>query len=108
MINAPAPSRNPAMREAMRDLTQSLRSSDLTGARQAYAAILKNAPDGAQLTKGSDFADLGRALVQGDMTSAQASFKSMIQGRFGGGPVTPLPPVAQSARQVGTGVDLIA
>jgi hypothetical protein len=103
-----APQRSPAMREAMRDLTQSLKASDLAGARQAYAAILKNAPEGAQFPRGSEFAKIGRALVDGDIGAAQEAFKSMVQGRLDGRPVPPMPPVPQSASATGAGLDLIA
>lgn len=97
--------RNPAMREAMRDLTQSLKASDLDGARQAYAAILKNAPEGAQFPRGSDFADLGRALLRGDMPAAQAAFRSMLADKR---PAPPLPPTPVPDGQVGSQLDVIA
>jgi hypothetical protein len=105
---ATAPQRNPAMREAMRDLTQSLKASDLAGARQAYAAILKNAPEGAQFPRGSEFAKIGRALVEGDISAAQSAFRSMVQGRFDGRPVPPLPQSPQSASATSAGLDLVA
>lgn len=87
--------RSHPMREAMRDLRQSLKASDLDGARQAYASILKNAPEGAQFPRGTEFASLGRALATGDIAAAQQAFKNMVQGRLDGVPATPLPPVAE-------------
>lgn len=85
--------RNPAERQAFRDLAQALKASDLTAARQAYVAILKNAPEGAQFPRGSAFADVGRALAQGDVAGATAAFKSMVQGRLDGRPQQPPAPV---------------
>jgi hypothetical protein len=99
-----ASARNPAEREAVRDLTQALRASDLPAARQAYASILKNAPEGATFPKGSSFADLGKALVKGDMPAAQDAFKDMVRARLEGGPVVQLPPVAD-AQQAGGASD---
>lgn len=108
------PQRSPAMREAMRDLTQALKTSDLAGARQAYASILKNAPEGAQFPRGSEFANLGRALVSGDMATAQAAFKSMVQARLDARPGQPpqppgpMPVPPSSAGQPGGLLDLVA
>lgn len=78
------------MGEALRDLRQSLKASDLAGARQAYAAILKSAPEGAQFPRSSEFASLGRALATGDMAAAQQAFQNMWQNRLDDRPAPPL------------------
>jgi hypothetical protein len=114
-LSAPSPAtalgRTHPMREAMRDLRQALRSSDLDASREAYAAILKNAPEGAQFPRGTEFASIGRALATGDMAAAQQAFKNMFQGRIDAQPVTPMRPVADapaaSAPKV-AGIDIFA
>jgi len=54
------------------DLTKAVRTGDLDAARRAYRDIVKTAPDGATLTRGGAFAQLGQALVTGDPDSAKS------------------------------------
>ena len=56
---------SPALKEAWVDLTVALRNDDLEAAKKSYAAIVKNAPDDATLTRGSPFAQMGKALLKG-------------------------------------------
>lgn len=86
----PVPS---AQREAWNDLRRALRAGDLSAAGQAYAAIVKNAPDGATFPRGSAFADLGRALVSGNVGAAQEAFRTMQRARLPDGTPAPLPPL---------------
>jgi TolA-binding protein len=96
------PTRSPAQRDAFKALAQTLKSGDLDGAKQAYAAIVRNAPDGATWNSQSPFAQLGRQLVAGDMTGAQSTFTDMVNGqiqhRDRGAPVVPpvTPPTGSS------------
>lgn len=103
--------RSHPMREAMRDLRQSLKASDLDGARQAYASILKAAPEGARFPRGTEFASLGRALATGDMTAAQQAFENMLRGGVDRIPAPPVPPVADVPSADGpkvAGIDVFA
>lgn len=68
-----------ALGEDAKALVKSLRNDDLGGARQAYANIVKNAPEGATWPKGSAFADVGRALLLGDIPAARESFGEMLR-----------------------------
>jgi len=56
----------------IQDLTKAVRTGDLDAAKQAYRDIVKAAPDGATLTRGGAFAQLGRALATGDLDSARS------------------------------------
>lgn len=106
-----AAKRNPAERQAFRDLADALKASDVTAARQAYVAILKNAPDGTQFPRGTEFANVGRALIAGDIEGATTAFKSMVQGRVGSLPPLPVPPVSlppQAPGSPGALLDLMA
>ena len=77
-----APStRSPEQREAFKALAQTLGAGDLAGARQAYAAVVRNAPDGASWNSQSPFAQLGRQLVAGDVPAARSTFAEMIKGQ---------------------------
>jgi TolA-binding protein len=70
-------------RQAFGELAKSLRNGDLDAARQAFANVIRNAPEGASWPKGSPFADLGKALVRGDVDAARTAFASMVKGRAG-------------------------
>ena len=73
---------NPALKEAWQGLTKALKADDLDAARQSYAALIKNAPEGATFTKGSPFAQMGKALVTGDMAAAKTAFATMVRSRL--------------------------
>ena len=74
--------RSPEQRDAIKTFAQTLKSGDLDGAKQAYAAIVRNAPDGATWNSQSPFAQLGRQLVAGDVSGAQSTFAEMIKGQI--------------------------
>lgn len=88
--SAPAPSTPSPLQQARRDLASSLRSSDLDGARQAYADIIRNRPEGSSWKPDSDFAQIGKALVQGDIEAAKSAAADAIKGKIGQQP-GPLP-----------------
>ena len=83
---------NPTVKEAFKDLTQSLKAGDVDGARQAYATLIKNAPAGGVYNKDSPFAQMGKALISGDVDAAKQAYANMIRGQAGRGK-TDLPPV---------------
>lgn len=89
----------PALKEAWLGLTGALKNGDLDAAKQSYAAILKNAPDGASFTRGSPFAQLGKALLQGDLDAAKSAYATMVRNRLDGlggkPPPRPMPPESQ-------------
>jgi len=96
-------------RAALKDMSQALSSDDLGAARQAYAELARNAPAGATLQAGSPFAQLGKALLQGDLEGAKKVVASIgdrpLHGRI---PVpqapSPLPtPAAPSSIGGATG-----
>jgi hypothetical protein len=64
---------------AFRQLGNALKQGDVDGAKQAYASIVKNAPDGATWNPGSPFAALGKSLMSGDVQGAQAAMQQMVQ-----------------------------
>jgi hypothetical protein len=71
-------------RAAFGQMSQSMQSGDLSGARSAYASLVRNAPPGATMQPGSPFAQLGQALASGDMSSAQTAWSTMVQDRLNG------------------------
>lgn len=77
-LNLPAGS--PAGRQAMKDLTQALKAEDLGAARQAFVQVLKNAPEGATWKPDSGLAEVGRALMAGDVVAAKEAGKAALQG----------------------------
>ena len=83
-------------RQAFRDLGKSLKAGDLDGAKQAYASMVKNAPDGATWKSDSAFAQLGKALNSGDVSAAQDAFKSMVKGHVNGPVSQPVVPPSTS------------
>jgi hypothetical protein len=76
-----------AERTQFAELAKSLRSGDLDAAKQAYANVVRNAPEGKTWPTGSPFADLGKALVRGDVDAARTAFASMCKGKTGAPPV---------------------
>jgi hypothetical protein len=74
------PAGNPAGRQAMKDLTQALKTEDLGAARQAFVQVLKNAPEGATWKPDSGLAEVGRALLAGDVVAAKEAGKAALQG----------------------------
>lgn len=85
----------PALKEAWLGLTGALKNDDLEAAKKSFAAIVKNAPEDATLTRGSPFAQLGKALATGDMEAAKAAYATMVRNRVEGGgkpPPKPMPP----------------
>jgi hypothetical protein len=97
-----------AQREAWSDLRRALRADDLSAAGQAYASIIKNAPEGATFPRGSAFADLGKALIAGDSAAAKEAFRTMQRARLDGIPPAPLPPTPLPSTNAAGGVDLYA
>lgn len=90
---------NPALKEAWLGLTGALKNGDLEAAKKSYAELVKNAPEGATFTRGSPFAQLGRALMTGDMEAAKTAYATMVRNRFEGAggkpppkPMEPMPP----------------
>ena len=80
------------LREATRDLALALRNNDLAGAREAFVAVVKSAPDTAQWDPESSVAAVGRALLKGDLPAAQEAAKAGLAGlRDKGAPVSPDP-----------------
>jgi cytoskeletal protein RodZ len=99
---------NPALKEAWQGLAKALKSDDLDAARRSCAAPIKNAPEGATFTKGSPFAQLGKALVTGDMAAAKAAFATMVRPRLEGtttptAPTQDPPPTTNSVVTSSTG-----
>ncbi|GAA0755702.1 hypothetical protein LRH25_19170 [Ideonella azotifigens] len=89
------------------ELGKSLRKGDIEGAKQAYADILKNPPEGATWDPNSAFAQLGKDLAKGDIDGAKAIAADAIKsareqrghGSTTGGPIVnqdPTPPDAES------------
>jgi hypothetical protein len=98
-----------AQREAWNDLRRALRTDDLSAAGDAYASIIKNAPEGATFPRGSAFADLGKALIAGDSGAAKEAFRTMQLARLNSIPSEPLPPIPlPSTNEAGGGIDLYA
>ena len=102
-------------RQAFGALAKSLRSGDADGAKEAYANMVRNAPEGATWPKGSHFADLGMALVKGDMDAARTAFASMVKDKAGalapvkGGPiVTPSPVPSTTGGDAGSLINVVA
>lgn len=96
---APTPGKYPEA-AAFRQLNTALKQGDLDGAKQAYASIVKNAPDGATWNPDGPFASLGRSLRAGDVQGAQAAMQQMVQNardrREGGTDPVPAPVTASS------------
>jgi hypothetical protein len=84
---------------ALRQLGASLEQGDLEGAKQAYASVVKNAPDGATWNPDSPFASLGKALQAGDLQGAQSAMQQMVQAARDRhqGSTGPVPPVTASS-----------
>jgi len=84
----------PPRREAFAQLAQSLKAGDLDGAKQAYASLVRGAPDGATWNPNAPYAELGRALASGDVDAAKTAFVDMMKAqvnRHDG--IAPTPPV---------------
>jgi hypothetical protein len=89
----------------LKEMSQALSEGDLGGAKQAYATMLRNAPESASWNPDSAFAHLGKALRAGDVAAAQTAFTEMVQGARNRSPGTvpppastiPVPPVATSS-----------
>jgi len=104
--------------KSFHELGKSLRKGDLEGAKQAYADILKNPPQGASWDPNSAFAQLGKSLATGDVDGAKAIAADAIKsareqrhaGSVTGGPIInedPTPPDAESMAVSG-GISLMA
>jgi len=84
---------------AFRQLAQALKAGDIDSAKEAYASMVRNAPDGATWNPDSPFAELGRKLLAGDVEGAKSVLTSMVKDRIQhherDAPVTPpvMPPV---------------
>jgi len=89
---------HPGRREAFADLAQSLKSGDLDSAKQAYATLIRGAPESATWNPNAPFAEIGRALVSGDIAAARTAFVDMVKGRVNHHDGTaPVPPVVAPA-----------
>lgn len=95
-------------RQAFRQLSQSLKSGDLDGAKQAYDAMVKNAPAGATWNANSQFAQLGKAIQSGDIGAAQSAFASMVHARMNPPTEPPAPVPTPVGAPGGPLVDLTA
>jgi len=95
-------------RQAFVDLAKSLRTGDLSAARQAYADVIRNAPEGASFKPGSSFAEVGKALLKGDVPAAQEAFQTMLRGASGkGGGTAPQASTAVVSSTGGTAGSLL-
>ena len=84
----------PSRREAFAQLAQSLKAGDLDSAKQAYATLIRAAPEGATWNPDAPYAELGRALAGGDVAAAKTAFVDMLKAqvnRHDG--IAPTPPV---------------
>jgi hypothetical protein len=98
-----------AQAKSIHDLTKAVRTGDLDGAKQAYADIVKAAPDGATLTRGGAFAQLGRALASGDLDSAKTIIVDAVKAARGNSTMpVPLPGPMPMAPDGGGSVNLTA
>lgn len=104
-----------ARRDSFKQLSQALSSGDMSGARNAYASLVKNAPAAASWRPDSPFAQLGKALITGDMSAAQTSFDAMAVNRLKQGDgtqapvvVAPKDPVATTNGAPSVAIDLVA
>lgn len=109
MAAAPPQGAGAAIPDNVRQLGKSLRNDDIQGAKQAFADIVRNAPEGASWPKGSAFAELGRALVAGDVPAAKQAFGDALRSRLDtvrppGGPVEPPLNKTTSAPAAGGGM----
>lgn len=77
---------------AGRDLKNALASGDLDAAKSAYETLAKNAPPGKSFD-GGNFAQLGKALRNGDIAGAQAAMTAIGQTIRDRG-TQPVPPTA--------------
>lgn len=78
-VPAPQPGTGtPAQREAVKQLAKAFKSDDLAQAREAFAGLVKAAPDGATWNPDSAFASLGRALAAGDLPAAKEAAKEAL------------------------------
>jgi DNA-binding FadR family transcriptional regulator len=84
---------------AFRQLNSSLQQGDLDDAKQAYAAIVKNAPSGVTWNPDGPFAALGKALQAGDVQGAQSAMQQMVQNarEKREGSTDPVPPVVTAS-----------
>jgi hypothetical protein len=79
--------------QAFKDLRIAMRGGDIDAAKQAFGAIVRNAPEGAKWNPESSFAQIGRALVAGDMDAAKSAYASMVKNHLPRNDVSP--PVTQ-------------
>ena len=88
------------VRDGVKALGQALRAEDLPAAREAYVSLVKQAPEGASFQPGSAFADLGKALVKGDVDGAKTAFTGMVKAQLGRPSTIPVqPPQVPAAQQ---------
>src|SRR5205085_1354305 len=69
---APLGTKPPEQVHAFRQLGQALRAGDIDAAKQAYASVVRNAPEGASWNPDGPFAQLGKALADGDVDTAKS------------------------------------
>jgi len=76
---APLGTKPPEQVHAFRQLGQALRAGDVDAAKQAYASVVRNAPEGASWNPDGPFAQLGKALADGDVDTAKSVFATMVK-----------------------------
>lgn len=98
------PGSAPPRRDAFVQLAQSLRSGDVDSAKQAYASLIRSAPEGATWDRDSAYAQLGRALHAGDAEGARQIFTDMLKSRWNrhdDGVTTPVVPPSPTVSSSG-------
>jgi len=101
---------NPQIQNA-KDLVHAVRTGDVKAAQQAYASIVKTAPEGATWPKDSAFSDLGKALAKGDLDAAKSIVVEAVKAARGQGtdPVPmPAPAPAPAGGAVGSVLNVAA
>lgn len=90
------PAASSPVRQGVKDLAKALHAEDLTAAKEAYARIVRTAPEGTKWPHGSPFESLGRALHAGDIGAAKdvmaSAFQALRAARQPSMPVQPMPP----------------
>lgn len=84
-----------ARRHPVKALAESLQADDLSGAKRAFAQIVRQAPPDAAWNPDSGLANIGRALRAGDLPmarkAAQVAWEDLKSAHAPGLPKTPEP-----------------
>lgn len=111
-----------AQRHPVKALAESLQADDLSGAKRAYAQIIRQAPPGATWNPDGGMAHIGRALREGDVEAArkaaQVAWEELKATHGPGSPTTPVPrtptpaeskdPPTNTDGMVGTRLNVVA